>query len=81
MIKRTLVRMTISYFACSSYWGVLYGLARYRIYSDIDRQLVFNIDHMYQISLSNGAQVINIDSKEPERLSKDKNIDPLKVAI
>jgi len=47
--------------------GGLYGLAHYRIYSDIDRHLEFNIDHMQQISLSNGEQVLNIDSKEPER--------------
>lgn len=45
----------------------LYGLAHYRIYSDIDRHLVFNNDHMQQISLSNGEQVLNIDSKELER--------------
>ncbi|WP_239618012.1 sensor histidine kinase [Cohnella mopanensis] len=72
MIKRTLVRMTIwnsaivfSVFVILG--GVLYGLARYKIYSDIDRQLVFNIDHMQLVTLITGEQVINIDSKEPER--------------
>ncbi|OAB42491.1 sensor histidine kinase [Paenibacillus glacialis] len=73
MIKRTLVRMTIwnsivVFFLLIILGGALYGLARYRIYSDIDRQLVFNIDHIQQISLSNGEQVINFGSNEPERL-------------
>ncbi|OMD73651.1 hypothetical protein BSK48_02775 [Paenibacillus odorifer] len=72
MIKRTLVRMTIwnstvVFCLLVTLGGGLYGLAHYRIYSDIDRHLVFNIDHMQQISLSNGEQVLNIDSKEPER--------------
>ncbi|WP_339264709.1 hypothetical protein MKY48_16540 [Paenibacillus sp. FSL W8-0187] len=49
MIKRTLVRMTIwnstvVFCLLIMLGGALYGLARYRIYSDIDRQLVFNIN-------------------------------------
>ncbi|MFF2480437.1 sensor histidine kinase [Paenibacillus sp. NPDC058071] len=74
MIKRTLVQMTIWNSAIVFclfviLGGVLYGLARYQIYSDIDRMLVFNIDHMRQVSLSTGESVINIDSKEPERFN------------
>lgn len=47
MIKRTLVRMTVwnSMIVFSLFvilGGTLYGLARYKIYSDIDRQLVFH---------------------------------------
>ncbi|MEK3943648.1 hypothetical protein [Paenibacillus sp. FSL E2-0177] len=73
MIKRTLVRMTIwnstvVFCLLVTLGRALYGLAHYRIYSDIDRHLVFNNDHMQQISLSNGEQVLNIDSKELERL-------------
>ncbi|WP_339273305.1 HAMP domain-containing sensor histidine kinase [Paenibacillus sp. FSL W8-0187] len=72
MIKRTLVRMTIwnstvVFCLLIMLGGALYGLARYRIYSDIDRQLVFNIDNMYQTSLNNGEKVTSIDSKDPER--------------
>lgn len=59
MIKRTLVRMTlwnstVVFCLLIMLGGALYGLARYRIYSDINRQLVFNIDNMYQTSLNNG---------------------------
>ncbi|WP_042167632.1 sensor histidine kinase [Paenibacillus gorillae] len=74
MIKRTLLKMTIwnsSIVFCLFVMlgGSLYGLARYQIYSDIDRMLVFNIDHMRQFSLSTGEKVISIDSKEPERFT------------
>lgn len=72
MFKRTLVRMTIwnsaiVFLLFVVLGGALYGLARYQIYSDIDRLLVFDIDHMQQVSLSTGEKVINIDSKHPER--------------
>ncbi|WP_127573029.1 sensor histidine kinase [Paenibacillus xylaniclasticus] len=72
MIKRTLVQLTIwnsvlVFGVLVVLGGALYGLAHYKIYSDIDRQLVFNIDHMQQVSLSTGEQVIYIDSKAPER--------------
>lgn len=76
MFKRTLVQLTIwnstvVFCLLVVLGGALYGLARYQIYSDIDRQLVFGIDHMRQISLSNGVQLINFDSKEPERFIID----------
>ncbi|MBD3922046.1 hypothetical protein H8B09_25010 [Paenibacillus sp. PR3] len=72
MFKRTLVRMTIwnstiVFLLFVVLGGALYGLARYQIYSDIDRLLVYDIDHMQQVSLSTGEKVINIDSKHPER--------------
>jgi two-component system, OmpR family, sensor histidine kinase CiaH len=74
MIKRTLVRMTIwnsTVVFCLLIMlggGALYGLARYRIYSDIDRQLVFNIDNMYQTFLNNGEKVgKNKTSWDPSR--------------
>ncbi|WP_127533172.1 sensor histidine kinase [Paenibacillus kobensis] len=74
MIKRTLVQMTIwnsfiVFLLFVMLGGSLYGLARYKIYSDIDRLLVFDIDHMRQVSLSTGEQVISIDSNEPERFT------------
>lgn len=76
MIRRTLVRMTvwnstIVFCLFVILGGSLYGLARYQMYSDIDRQLVFHIDHMRQITLSTGEQIINVDSKEPERFILD----------
>jgi|GEM_PF-1426670 Signal transduction histidine kinase len=72
MIKRTLVRMTIwnsmtVFCLFVMLGGALYGLARYKIYADIDRLLVFDIDHLQQVSLSTGEKVINVDSNEPER--------------
>ncbi|MUT68818.1 cell wall metabolism sensor histidine kinase WalK [Paenibacillus sp. NEAU-GSW1] len=74
MIKRTLVQMTIwnsaiVFCLLILLGGALYGLARYQIYSDIDRRLVFDIDHLQQVTLSTGEKVINIASTEPERFS------------
>jgi Signal transduction histidine kinase len=76
MIKRTLVQMTVwnstvVFCLFVMLGGALYGLARYQIYSDIDRLLVFHIDNMRQITLSTGEQIVNVDSQEPERFILD----------
>lgn len=76
MIKRTLVRMTlwnstIVFGLFVILGGALYGLARYQIYSDIDRQLVTGIDNMKQVTLGNGEKIVTIDSNEPERYLLD----------
>ncbi|RJX37491.1 hypothetical protein D3P09_21130 [Paenibacillus pinisoli] len=72
MIKRTLVRMTIwnsavVFCLLIILGGALYGLARHRIYSDIDRHLVFNMDNLYQYTLPNGEHVLNVNWDDPER--------------
>jgi two-component system sensor histidine kinase CiaH len=76
MIKRTLVQMTVwnstvVFCLFVMLGGALYGLARYQIYSDIDRLLVFHIDNMRQIILSTGEQIVNVDSQDPERFILD----------
>ncbi|MFC5703256.1 sensor histidine kinase [Cohnella faecalis] len=72
MIRRTLVQMTvwnstIVFCLFVMLGGALYGLARYQIYSDIDRHLTSDIDHMKQVILGTGEQIVTIESKEPER--------------
>ncbi|RIE01232.1 hypothetical protein D3H35_22835 [Cohnella faecalis] len=74
MIRRTLVQMTvwnstIVFCLFVMLGGALYGLARYQIYSDIDRHLTSDIDHMKQVILGTGSKSLPLNRKNRSVIS------------